>query len=52
MDKIEHLEYLSKLEFTGEEKENFKKEFENILKVCSKIVKRDWCVFIKTFWKF
>ncbi len=37
MDKIEHLEYLSKLEFTGEEKENFKKEFENILKFVDEI---------------
>ncbi len=37
MNKIEHLEYLSKLEFSGEEKEKFEKEFENILKFVDEI---------------
>ncbi|MDE6583415.1 MAG: Asp-tRNA(Asn)/Glu-tRNA(Gln) amidotransferase subunit GatC, partial [Clostridia bacterium] len=41
MDKIEHLEYLSKLEFTGEEKEKFENEFENILKFVDEIANLD-----------
>lgn len=41
MNKIEHLEYLSKLEFSGEEKEKFEKEFENILKFVDEIAELD-----------
>ncbi len=31
MDEIKHLEYLSKLEFSGEEREKFKADFNQIL---------------------
>ncbi|MBP3431543.1 MAG: Asp-tRNA(Asn)/Glu-tRNA(Gln) amidotransferase subunit GatC [Clostridia bacterium] len=31
MNKIEHLEYLSKLKFSDEEREKFEKEFDDVL---------------------
>ncbi len=37
MDNIEHLEALSKLEFTEEERENFSTEFEEILSFVNQI---------------
>ncbi len=37
MDTIEHLEYLSKLKFSDEERKKFEKEFENILTFVNEI---------------
>lgn len=37
MDKIEHLEYLSKLKFSEDEKKNFEKDFDSILKFVDEI---------------
>ena len=37
MDTIEHLEYLSKLKFSDEERKKFEKEFENILSFVNEI---------------
>lgn len=39
MNKIEHLEFLSKLEFNAEEKSNFEKEFDNIVAFVDEIAK-------------
>ena len=41
MDKIQHLEYLSKLKFTEEEREKFAQEFDNILAFVDEIAQLD-----------
>lgn len=41
MEKIEHLEYLSKLKFPDEEKESFEKDFDSILKFVDEIKNLD-----------
>lgn len=41
MDKIEHLQYLSKLKFDENEKAKFEKDFENILKFVDEIATLD-----------